>query len=172
MISDYVMTEHHCRSQVIAPDSIGLAAYTIPAAPAPAASGELLHDVTSVTLTEDAGQSAAPRPLVETKVRKTRTIRMQVTAYCACKKCCGRSARGLTASGRHVSYNGGAFVAADTDLLPFGTRLVIPGYHNGKPVEVIDRGGAIKGHHIDVFFPSHEQAIEWGNQWLDVTVVE
>jgi 3D (Asp-Asp-Asp) domain-containing protein len=155
-----------------ATDSAEPAAYTIRTTPAPAISGELLHDATAVTLTEDAARPAAPRPLVETKLRKTRTIRMQVTAYCACKKCCGRSARGLTASGRRVSYNGGAFVAADTDLLPFGTRLQIPGYHNGKPVEVIDRGGAIKGRHIDVFFPSHDQAIDWGNQWLDVTVVE
>ena len=151
------------------------AAFSIAATPAaPAASGELLHDATSVTLTESAEQPVTPRPVVETpaKLRKARTIRMQVTAYCACKKCCGRSASGLTASGRRVSYNGGAFVAADTDLLPFGTKLQIPGYHNAKPVEVIDRGGAIKGRHIDVFFPSHEQAIEWGNQWLDVAVVE
>ena len=158
-------------------DTAEPASFTIAAAaaPAPAASGELLHDATSVTVTESAEQSEAPRPVVETasaKLRKTRTIRMQVTAYCACKKCCGRSARGLTASGRRVSYNGGAFVAADTALLPFGTKLQIPGYHGAKAVEVIDRGGAIKGRHIDVFFPSHEQAIEWGNQWLDVTVVE
>jgi 3D (Asp-Asp-Asp) domain-containing protein len=148
------------------------AAFSIAATPA--AGGELLHDATSVTLTQSAEQPEAATPVVETpaKLRKVRTIRMQVTAYCACKKCCGSSARGLTASGRRVTYNGGAFVAADTDLLPFGTRLVIPGYHNGKPVEVIDRGGAIKGRHIDLFFPSHEQALEWGNQWLDVTVVE
>jgi 3D (Asp-Asp-Asp) domain-containing protein len=157
-----------------ATDAAEPAAFTIAAVPAPAASGELLHDATSVTLTQSAGQPDSPRPVVETsaKLRKTRTIRMQVTAYCACKKCCGRSARGLTASGRRVTYNGGAFVAADTDLLPFGTKLVIPGYQNGKPVEVIDRGGAIKGRHIDVFFPSHEQALQWGNQWLDVTVFE
>ena len=159
-------------------DSAEPAAFTIaaiPAAPAPAASGELLHDATTVSLSEGAAQPEPERPAAETasaKLRKVRTIRMQVTAYCACKKCCGPSARGLTASGRRVTYNGGAFVAADTGLLPFGTKLVIPGYHNGKPVEVIDRGSAIKGRHIDVFFPSHEQALEWGNQWLDVTVVE
>ena len=97
---------------------------------------------------------------------------MEVTAYCACKKCCGSHAQGLTASGHRISYNGGHFVAADTRLLPFGTKLVIPGYANGKPVEVIDKGGAIKGRHIDLFMPTHQKAVEWGKQWIAVTVVE
>src|SRR4051794_40224797 len=30
---------------------------------------------------------------------KLRTIRMEVTAYCPCTKCCGENAQGLTASG-------------------------------------------------------------------------
>jgi 3D (Asp-Asp-Asp) domain-containing protein len=102
---------------------------------------------------------------------KLRTIRMEVTAYCPCTKCCGENAQGLTASGHDVSYNNSRFVAADTDHLPFGTRLVIPGYAGGA-VEVIDRGGAIKGNKLDVFYPTHEEALEWGRQWVDVTVLE
>src|SRR3954469_5747474 len=97
-------------SETEATTSAEPAAYTIRET-APVASGELLHDATDVTLTE-AGEQQAPaaRPVAEaSKLGKTRTIRMQVTAYCACKKCCGRSASGLTASGRRVSYNGGAF---------------------------------------------------------------
>src|SRR4051812_15739266 len=86
---------------------------------------------------------------------------MLVTAYCPCAACCGPNARGVTASGRPVSANGGRFVAADRGI-PFGTMLVVPGYNDGRPVEVLDRGGAIKGDHIDVFFPSHEQAKRWG----------
>ena len=95
-----------------------------------------------------------------------------VTAYCGCPKCCGPNARGLTASGRSISYNGGRFVAADTKIFKFDTQLVIPGYAGGEPVEVIDRGGAIKGYHIDVFFPTHEEAKAWGKRWMEVTVVE
>jgi 3D (Asp-Asp-Asp) domain-containing protein len=92
---------------------------------------------------------------------------MLVTAYCPCTVCCGPDARGVTASGRPVSFNGGKFVAADR-ALPFGTRLVIPGYNDGRPVEVIDRGGAIRGDHVDVFFPTHEEARRWGRQYLTV----
>ena len=103
---------------------------------------------------------------------RVRTMLMEVTAYCACTKCCGPRARGLTASGKPVSYNGGRFVAADTRLLKFNTKLLVPGYAGGRPVEVLDRGGAIKGNKLDVFFDSHQEARRWGRQWLVVTVVE
>jgi 3D (Asp-Asp-Asp) domain-containing protein len=102
----------------------------------------------------------------------TRKLRMQVTAYCACTKCCGPNARGITASGLPVSFNNGAFVAADTSVLAFRTHIQIPGYNSGQAVQVIDRGGAIKGNHIDVYFPTHEEALQWGRQWLTVSVIE
>ena len=138
-------------------DNAQPAAFTMKASNA----GELLHDSAPVA----APTSIAPKA-------KGRVVWMQVTAYCACKRCCGPSAHGLTASGRSVSYNSGHFVAADTRLLPFNTKLIIPGYANDKPVEVIDRGGAIKGNHIDLFFSTHEQAREWGVKWIAVTVLE
>lgn len=102
----------------------------------------------------------------------TRVMRMEVTAYCPCTKCCGSNAQGITASGKLVDYNGGKFVAADTRVLPFGKKLVIPGYADGAPVEVIDRGGAIKGNKLDLYFPTHQEALIWGRQSLDVTVFE
>jgi 3D (Asp-Asp-Asp) domain-containing protein len=109
---------------------------------------------------------------VPTAAKQPRVIWMQVTAYCACKKCCGPGAKGLTASGRHISYNGGHFVAADTKVFAFGTKLLIPGYAGGNAVEVVDRGGAIKGNHIDLFMPTHQQAVAWGNKWMQVTVAD
>jgi 3D (Asp-Asp-Asp) domain-containing protein len=102
---------------------------------------------------------------------KVRTLKMEVTGYCPCKKCCGENAKGITASGKKVSYNGGKFVAADTKVLPFGTKLSIPGYHDGKSVEVIDRGGAIKGNKLDLYFPTHQAALEWGRKVVTVKVV-
>ncbi len=96
---------------------------------------------------------------------------MEVTAYCPCQKCCGPAAQGITASGLPVSHNQGRFVAADTKVLPFGSQIVIPGYHNDCKVPVIDRGGAIKGARIDVFYPTHQEALEWGRRWVMVGVV-
>jgi 3D (Asp-Asp-Asp) domain-containing protein len=102
----------------------------------------------------------------------THVVRMEVTAYCPCTKCCGSNAQGITASGKLVDYNGGKFVAADTRVLPFGRKLVVPGYADNAPVEVIDRGGAIKGNKLDLYFPTHDEALVWGRQHLDVTVYE
>ena len=125
--------------------------------------GELLQDEMPVV---DAPVAAAPAAL------RTRVIRMEVTAYCPCTKCCGPNAQGITASGKLVSFNGGKFVAADTSVLPFGTKLVIPGYAGDAAVEVADRGGAIKGNKLDLYFDSHADALVWGRQHLDVTVIE
>ena len=94
------------------------------------------------------------------------TRRMKVTAYCACEKCCGANARGLTASGKPVSYNGGKFVAGPKDL-PFGTTVHVPGYGT---VKVIDRGGAIQGNRLDVYFQDHRKAREWGIKYMTVKV--
>ncbi|HYE17233.1 MAG TPA: 3D domain-containing protein [Tepidisphaeraceae bacterium] len=148
--------------------------YTTPKAAVPkkavrkAASAELLKPTARNSAKPVFANAIANRPA---SIEQTRTVRMEVTAYCPCTKCCGPKAQGITANGQHVSYNDGKFVAADTDVLPFGTRLLIPGYH-ADAVEVIDRGGAIKGNKLDVFFPTHEAALEWGRRQVDVIVVE
>jgi len=117
--------------------------------------------------------SASPVALAELlHVIGPKHVAMEVTAYCPCPRCCGPQAQGITASGKSVEYNSGKFIAADTRLLPFGTRVSIPGYHEGQPVEVIDRGGAIKGNKLDVFFPTHEEALQWGRQTVTVAVFE
>ena len=105
-------------------------------------------------------------------VRPARTVRMLVTAYSPDARSCGAFADGITASGYSVKTNGMRLVAADTTLLPFGTMLSIPGYDDGYIVPVLDRGGAITGDHLDALFPTHEEALQWGVQHLDVTIWE
>lgn len=97
-----------------------------------------------------------------------RVVRMCVTAYCGCSKCCGRFSDGLTAN-MHKIGKGDVFAAADKKYA-FGTELIVPGYNLEKPVKVMDRGGAIKGDRLDVFFNSHRQARAWGVRYLDVQV--
>lgn len=112
-----------------------------------------------------AAASARPMP-------QTRTMRMLVTAYCPCEKCCRGTSDGITACGKSIYTNQSRFVAADTRLLGFGTRISVPDYYGGSPISVLDRGGKIKGLRIDVFFLSHERAQSWGARWLDVTVYQ
>ena len=96
------------------------------------------------------------------------TISMRVTAYCPCKKCCGEWADGVTANG-HVIEPGDCFVAADSRFA-FGTEMLIEGYNASKTVKVFDRGGAIKGNKLDVFFHTHQEALDWGVRYIDVKV--
>ena len=110
-----------------------------------------------------------------------------VTGYCNCGDCCGwrfswfgfgqpvytygsmkgqRKEIGVTARGTQAHHG---TVAADPKVYPFGTRLLIPGYGTGV---VEDVGGAIKGKHIDVWFPSHETALNWGRRNLKVVQLD
>jgi 3D (Asp-Asp-Asp) domain-containing protein len=97
-----------------------------------------------------------------------RTVRMRVTAYCPCRKCCGRHSDGITACG-HKIRRGDTFVAADRKHA-FGTKMIVPGYNNSDPVKVLDRGRAIRGNRLDVFFNSHRKAKRWGVKYLLVKV--
>ena len=94
----------------------------------------------------------------------------KITYYCSCQKCCGRWADGHFASGRKV-YAGG--IACN--WLPFGTKLKI----GEKIYTVEDRGaeryfGSKNDHvkHIDIWLPSHEQALQAGVDWSQVEVVD
>ena len=117
--------------------------------------------------------------------QKTEYITLEATGYCKCKKCCGwkrnllmqpvyaygpqkgeKKKIGVTASG--TKAKAGRTIAADTSVFPFGTRMKVPGYGWGT---VEDRGGAIKGGRIDLFFKTHKQALEWGRQTITVEVV-
>jgi len=89
----------------------------------------------------------------------------KLTAYCACKKCCGKT-DGITASG--VKATEGITIAADTTVLPFGTEVII----DGHTYIVQDRGGAIKGNRIDVYFDDHSEALDFGVQYKEIYVKE
>ena len=96
----------------------------------------------------------------------------RVTAYCSGKCCCGEYSDGITASG-HTIEKGDRFVAAPPELA-FGTMILIPGYNDSKPVEVRDRGSAIQGNRLDVFFggkDGHERAKVWGVQKLEIEII-
>ena len=110
-------------------------------------------------------------------------VTLEATGYCKCGECCGwrrnlllqpvyaygsmegeRKKVGVTASGTKAKKG---TIAADTNVFPFGTKMKIPGYGSGV---VEDRGGAITGHKIDLFFRTHKQALQWGRQMVSVEV--
>lgn len=84
-----------------------------------------------------------------------------VTAYCHCSICCGREGQ-LTASGTYPTA--GRTIGVDPEILPYGTEVVI----NEHTYIAEDTGGAMQGKHIDIFMDSHEEALQFGRQLLEV----
>ena len=139
--------------------------------PAPAAAG-LDAAVTAPPPVSAVVLASVDEPMTpETAVAPSGTVmRMRVTAYCPCRRCCGKFSDGKTASGKTIWTNNGLFVAAPK-WLPFGATVRVPGYADGAAVPVLDRGKAIVGDRLDIFFFSHEEARRWGSQDLDVEVI-
>ena len=90
--------------------------------------------------------------------------KFKITAYCSCSKCCGKS-DGITASGTKATA--GRTIAAPSTF-KFGTKLII----NGHEYTVEDRGGAIKGNRIDIYFDSHQEALNFGVKYMEVFIEE
>lgn len=90
----------------------------------------------------------------------------KTTAYCPCKKCNGKWSGGITASGNKAKSH--HTIAADLDVLPIGTQVLI----DGKSYIVEDTGGAVKGNHIDIFFDTHQEALDYGVQYKEVVILE
>lgn len=127
---------------------------------------------TAVAETVPAQWGAEVRWFNARPVRPARTVWMTVTAYSPDSRSCGDSADGITSSIHNVFTNGGKLVAADSRILPLGSMISIPGYDDAQVVPVLDRGGAIKGHRLDLLFPTHEAARKWGVKHLPVIVWE
>ncbi len=89
-----------------------------------------------------------------------------VTGYCSCSICCGEKAVSLTKS--ETVPRSMHTIAADPDVLPMGTRVVI----DGVTYTMEDIGMAIKGNMIDIYFDTHEEALNYGRQKKKVYLAE
>lgn len=96
-----------------------------------------------------------------------------VTAYCSCEKCCGEWAnkRPLDENGNPIVYGASGeqliadySIAVDLDLIPYGETI----YINDMPYVAHDKGSAIQGKKIDIYMSSHQKALEWGRQTMEV----
>lgn len=77
----------------------------------------------------------------------------RISAYCPCEKCCLKS-DGITASGTKAT----AGRTAAMNGVPFGTKIVIDGHE----YTIEDRGGGLGSKIIDIYFDTHEEALNSG----------
>ena len=94
--------------------------------------------------------------------REYYTVWLRASAYDDCYVCCGKT-DGITASGVKATAN--HTIAAPPEY-SFGQEMEI----NGITYVVEDRGGAIKGDKIDIFFDTHAEAQAFGVQWVEAKV--
>ena len=87
-----------------------------------------------------------------------REVRIEVSHYCSCSKCCA-GATGITASGKRVSEG----MIACPSSIPFGTKILI----NGVTYTCEDTGSYIKftqdgTMRVDIYVSSHSEALRRG----------
>ena len=96
---------------------------------------------------------------------------LNTSSYCACEECCGKT-DGITASGAKATawYT----VAAGKDY-KIGTIIYIPALAdkpNGGWFIVQDRGGAISNEKLDIYLPTHSEALQYGRKSLECYIYE
>lgn len=89
-----------------------------------------------------------------------------ITAYCACKLCCGPQAKGICANGK--APQAGQTIAGSRGL-PFNTRVIIKGYRytgqagRGDTVFLVqDRLAKRYDSRFDIYFREHKSAKAFG----------
>ena len=95
-------------------------------------------------------------------------IRCKLTAYC-CEKyfhICNDGNPSVTATGTKPTP--GRTVAVDPKIIPYGSKVII----NGHTYIAEDCGDAIKGNRVDILFPTHREALQFGIQYADVYVIK
>lgn len=93
-----------------------------------------------------------------------KTMTMSPMAYTAgCEDCSGTTADGTDLNGDEN------VVAVDPDEIPLGSKVHVEGY--GDAVAA-DTGGDINGGRIDLHIGDEDEANDWGNQDVDVTILD
>ncbi|MBM7841026.1 3D (Asp-Asp-Asp) domain-containing protein/lysozyme family protein [Alkalihalobacillus xiaoxiensis] len=95
-----------------------------------------------------------------------KTMQMEATAYTAyCNGCSG-----VTRTGIDLRANPNQkVVAVDPNVIPLGTRVYVEGY--GEAIAG-DTGGAIKGNKIDLYVQTKDEALTFGRQQVQVTILD
>lgn len=94
----------------------------------------------------------------------TNTLTAVVTAYCACKLCCGPNAKGINASGTKPIQ--GKSIAVSRRY-PLGSRVRI----SGMEFSADDRLARRYDNRFDIYFESHREAKRFGIRTNKVIII-
>ena len=116
------------------------------------------------------GESETQMIRTDEREADIKPIEVVATAYCSCAQCCGVWAEnrenGIVYTASGAITQAGHTIAVDTSVIPFGSVVLI----DGIQYVAEDTGGAIQGNRIDIYFDSHDEALQFGIQKLTVYV--
>ncbi len=129
----------------------------------PAFAAERSDDVTGPGVQmEQAAEEESPAEDAEPEKGELLGV-FTTTGYCNCEKCSGGHAltySGTVPTAKHT-------ISADLNQYPIDTKLWI----DGTVYTVEDMGSSVKGNWIDIFYGSHEEALEHGMRSQEVYAV-
>lgn len=127
--------------------------------------GTSLQYTKDSTVTSSAKQATGPAhtevaSAVSTEPKNSYLGKFVTTAYCSCDKCSSgqnRTYAGTTPRANHT-------ISADISLYPIGKKLKI-----GDTIYTVeDIGSDVNGSRLDIFFDTHQQALNYGSKVTDV----
>jgi 3D (Asp-Asp-Asp) domain-containing protein len=109
----------------------------------------------------------------ERRDAESRKFTVEATAYVAmCREgCTGRTATGVDVSNT-IYYKGHRVIAVDTKLIPLNSLVKVETESESFTAMAIDKGGAIRGHIIDVLVSSESKAREFGRKKATLTIIK
>lgn len=131
------------------------------------ASKDRVPEVTAPSTNNTAPKENTPEAITPpSNTTASKELIVEASAYTAsCEGCSG-----ITATGINLKTNPHAkVISVDPTVIPLGSKVYVEGY--GEAIAG-DTGGAINGNRIDVFFPSQQDAINFGVKQLKVTILD
>lgn len=104
--------------------------------------------------------SSSQKEYIELTGSETYLGAFTVTGYCNCELCSG--GHNITFSGTVPKAN--HTLSADLTVLPLGSKVWI----DGVIYTVEDKGSGVNGQKVDIFYDTHEEALEHGTITADV----
>lgn len=138
---------------------------------------EIVIDLSNITIEQEAPgsgeddteaqteeQKGGEEPVSEETADGVSCGFFEITGYCACEVCTGENQLTFWETTPKAGYT----AAADLEVFPLGTKLMI----DGEVYVVEDTGAALTGKKIDIFYETHEEALESGRRMAEVFRME
>lgn len=109
--------------------------------------------------------------LAKKKQQESKGVAFNGSYYTAkCKGCSGITATGVDVR-KTIYYNGMRIIAVDPSVIPLYSIVQVTTPHESFKAIALDKGGAIKGHKVDILVAETSTAIKLGRHTVHIKVL-